>query len=92
VILIGVDHSFTASGTPNRLVTATTSDVNHFDANYFGPGVRWELPDLKMSEVAYQLAREHFEAHGREIVDATVGGKLTVFPKVNYESVIRDSE
>jgi hypothetical protein len=88
VILIGVDHSFATTGTPNSLVTATTSDVNHFDPNYFGPGVRWELPDLKMSEVAYQLAREHFETHGREIVDATVGGKLTVFPKVNYESVI----
>jgi len=92
VILIGVDHSFATTGTPNKLITATASDLNHFDPNYFGPGVRWELPDLKMSEVAYQLAREHFEAHGREIVDATVGGKLTVFPKVDYESVLQNAE
>jgi len=92
VILVGVDHSFTTTGTPNQLITSTASDLNHFDPGYFGPGVRWQLPDLNMSEVAYQLARDHFEAHGREIVDATVGGKLTVFPKVNYESVIRYSE
>jgi hypothetical protein len=91
VILIGVDHSFTTTGTPNKLITATTSDPNHFDPDYFGPGVRWQLPDLNVSEVAYQLAREHFEAHGREIVDATVGGKLTVFPKVNYELIVRNS-
>lgn len=92
VILIGVDHSFITSGTPNKLVRSTTSDPNHFDPSYFGPGVRWELPDLNMSEVAYRLARAHFAAHGREIVDATVGGKLTVFPKVDYEKVIRNAE
>jgi hypothetical protein len=92
VILVGVDHSFTTTGTPNELVTSTASDSNHFDPSYFGPGVRWQLPDLPTSEVAYRLAREHFESHGREIVDATVGGKLTVFPKVNYDLMLRDSE
>lgn len=90
VILVGVDHSFATTGPANKLVTASAADPNHFDPSYFGPGVKWQLPDLEMSEVAYRLAREHYEAHGREIVDATVGGKLTVFPKVDYERVSRD--
>ena len=89
VILIGVDHSFTTQGPANKLVTADTPDQNHFDPSYFGPGVRWELPDLETSKMAYRLAREAFLADGRMVVDATVGGKLDVFPKVDYERLLR---
>jgi hypothetical protein len=30
------------------------------------------------------MARQAFEADGRQVLDATIGGKLTVFPKVEY--------
>jgi hypothetical protein len=84
VILIGVDHSFSTQGKPHEAVVSQGDDPNHFSPNYFGKGFRWQLPDIETSEQAYTLARRAFEADGREIVDATVGGKLTVFPKVNY--------
>ncbi len=84
-ILLGVDHTFATQGPPNQLVTSTGDDPNHFDPNYFGAGYRWQLPDLETSEYAYRLARRQFEAAGREIIDATVGGKLTVFRKIPYE-------
>lgn len=87
VILIGVDHSFATKGTPNTMVTSTGDDPNHFNPAYFGKGFRWQLPDLETSEIAYVLAREAYKKDGREILDATVGGKLTVFPKVEYESL-----
>ena len=45
-------------------------------------GVKWQLPDLDNSALAYRLARTAFEADGRRIVDATVGGALSVFPKL----------
>ena len=32
-----------------------------------------------------------FEAAGRRILDATIGGKLTVFPKVHYEDLFSAS-
>jgi len=89
VILIGVDHSFATPGPAHQLVTSSGDDPNHFDPSYFGKGVRWELPNLPLSEVAYQLAREAFEADGRRIVDATMSGKLTVFPKVELEAALR---
>ena len=87
VVLVGVDHNFVSRGTPHQAVTSTGADPDHFDANYFGKGFRWQLPDLEASEAAYRLAKDAFEADGREIVDATVGGKLTVFRKVRYESL-----
>lgn len=84
VVLIGVDHSFTTKGTPHETVRSTGVDPNHFDPNYFGKDFRWQLPDLETSEKSYELAKLHFEQDGREILDATVGGKLQVFPKVDY--------
>jgi hypothetical protein len=87
VILIGVDHSFSTPGKPHETITSQGDDPNHFSVNYFGKGFRWQLPDLESSERAYRLARQAYEADGREIVDATVGGKLTVFPKVDYSSL-----
>lgn len=92
VILIGVDHDFKTTGEPNELVVSQGADLNHFDPNYFGKGMRWQLPDLETSEVAYALAKEAYEKTGRRIVDATVGGKLAIFPKVRYEDVIGSNE
>jgi hypothetical protein len=84
VILIGVDHSFSAQGPAHKLVQSKGEDQNHFAPNYFGKGVQWNLPDLDGSERAYLLAKLAFEQDSREILDATVGGKLQVFPKIDY--------
>jgi hypothetical protein len=87
VILIGVDHSFSKKGPAHKEVVSEGDDLDHFAPNYFGKGVRWQLPDLERSELAYQLAREIFIENGREIIDATVGGKLQVFSKVPFKSL-----
>jgi len=87
VILIGVDHNFTSKGEANKTVVSIGDDPNHFSANYFGKGFRWQLPDLNTSEIGYQKAHDAYRNAGREVLDATVGGKLTVFPKVDYNSL-----
>lgn len=89
VILIGVDHHFTAAGEPNTTAVARGPDPDHFTPDYFSGGFRWQLPDLAASERAYRLAAQAFSAAGREIKDATVDGKLMVFPKVEYRSLFR---
>ena len=88
VILIGVDHSFTTKGPAHKEVTSTGDDPNHFDPSYFGKGFRWQLPDLETSEVAYRMARAAYESAGRTVIDATVGGKLTVFAKAEYADLV----
>lgn len=87
VVLVGVDHSFDTAGPPHQIVTSSGPDRDHFDPHYFGPGYRWQLPDLVTSEFAYELARRAFESVGGRIRDATVGGRLSVFPKVQIENV-----
>jgi hypothetical protein len=85
VVLIGVDHSFAAKGKPNQTVESQGDDPNHFSPQYFGKGFRWQLPDLETSEMAYKMAHQAFVEDGRQVLDATIGGQLNVFPKVDYD-------
>ena len=87
VILIGVDHSFATQGKPNTTIQSQGDDPNHFSASYFGKGFRWQLPDLETSELGYRMARQAYEESGRKILDATIGGKLDIFEKVDYYSL-----
>lgn len=87
VILIGVDHNFSTQGKPNTTVVSAGDDPDHFHPSYFGKGFRWQLPDLDTSEQGYLRARQAFADAGRQVLDATVDGKLKVFPKIAYESL-----
>jgi hypothetical protein len=84
VALVGCDHNFPSAqgGHANQTVVSGASDPNHFDPNYFAGGVKWQLPDLFQSEVAYQMALEMYEATGRKIYNATEGGKLEIYPRL----------
>ncbi len=88
VILIGVDHNFVTKGPANSTVVSGGDDPNHFDPNYFGKGFKWQLPDLASSELGYHLAKRVYQEDGRQILDATVGGKLTIFPKISYAEAL----
>lgn len=90
-VLVGVDHSFPQAGEANRAVIADGVDVNHFHPDYFGKGVMWQYPDLEKSEFCYAMARRVFESVDRRVLDATIGGKLTIFDKVDYDSLFFDS-
>lgn len=82
VVIIGMDHTFMEKGIPSKIeVRQTARDESHCHPDYFPKGIRWQLPDLLRSEVAYRLAREAFERDGRRIVDATDGGRCDIFEK-----------
>jgi hypothetical protein len=89
VILVGVDHNSNVPGKANATVVSQGDDPNHFHPGYFGKGFRWQLPDFETSEIGYRLARQAYEADGRQILDATIGGKLTIFPKTDYSSLFQ---
>ena len=88
VALIGADHDFTRRGEPNSVAVAETTDRDHFDPRYFSVGMKWQLPDLEESERGYVRAREVFEQAGGSIVNATAGGKLEVFERVDLADFV----
>jgi hypothetical protein len=91
-ILIGVDHSFSTEGTPHAVVSLAGDDPDHFDPSYFGGGFRWQLPDLETSELAFRLARDAYGRAEKVVLDATVGGKLDVFPKADFDALVGSAE
>lgn len=82
VVIFGVDHSFKYSGEASTYQRRTGDDENHFHPDYFKSGTIWGTPDLDQSEIEYEKAHAAFKKAGRRIYDATVGGKLTIFPKL----------
>ena len=88
VYLIGVDHNFLVKGTPHEKQRLEGTDKNHFHPDYFG-GQEWHLPDLEVSEQSYRLAKAYFNQNGRQIYDATVEGKLNIFPKIEFNKAIK---
>ncbi|MCK4829996.1 hypothetical protein KA005_80495 [bacterium] len=90
VYLIGFDHNYTK---PDNVITDGTEwtsqgdDPNHFHPGYFGKGKRWHDPRVDRMEMAYKKAQIYFAADGRKICNATVGGCLEVFDRVDYKSL-----
>ena len=80
IVMTGFDHFYhqRASAKEGELIEQKTDDQNHFDPNYF-KGKTWQAADVSKMEATYRLAKKHYEADGREIVNATVGGHLELF-------------
>jgi hypothetical protein len=87
VFLVGIDHSFKQEGNPNEKQIMKGEDVNHFDPDYF-KGNQWQLADLEGSELAYRNTKFYYERTNRKIYDATIGGKLQVFDKIQFEEAL----
>lgn len=86
VVIIGMDHRFEMSGPANAPLRMRGADPNHFSPDYFRDS-DWDAPNLAGSEASYRAALHVFQAENRRIVDATVGGACTVFPKRDYTEV-----
>lgn len=92
IYILGLDHSFKEKGRPNKTETRTSeTDLNHFHPQYFPAGVKWQLPDLRRSEIAYEIARKRFEREGRSVVDLTVGGNCEAFQKTPITDVLGEN-
>lgn len=91
VYLVGIDHSYQRPSPKDKVeglvITSQSADVNHFHPDYFGPGYRWHDPRVDRMELGYLEARRFFTEHGGVIYNATIGGKLEVFPRVDYEQI-----
>jgi hypothetical protein len=91
VYMVGVDHSYTSHTDRDELekctITSRSTDRSHFHPDYFGPGYRYHVPNVERMEASYRKAKEFFEANGGVVCNATVGGKLEVFPRVEFTTL-----
>jgi hypothetical protein len=91
IYLIGCDTAYSMPSTvrreksdPDQLLSTENDDPNHFDPRYFGKGSKWHEPYVERMIFHYQQAKRVCDSLGVNIYNATVGGYLEVFPRVDY--------
>lgn len=85
IYLVGFDHHYEVPKVMDgHVITSHGDDVNHIHPKYFGEGYRWHDPNLARMEQAYSVARRFLEANGITVRNATIGGHLEVFERIDY--------
>lgn len=91
IYLIGVDHNFSYS--------SIVTEENHFISNYFTKEEKEKYKSKEYQAItyekdnvtkAYEAAELYSKKHGFKIYNATRGGKLEVFERVNFDSLFSD--
>jgi hypothetical protein len=84
IYLVGVDLEWKTFKGAN--------DVNHFDPGYNAKSCTEEkYMEISRAQLrAYEIAKHAADKAGVEIFNATVGGKLEVFPRVEFEGLFSE--
>ena len=78
IYLIGVDCKY---------LGARPSKQDYFCSNYMEDSGKGNVTRIEDSIIAYQVAKDYANAHGIRIYNATRGGKLEVFERVEFDSL-----
>ncbi|CAM3386582.1 6-hydroxymethylpterin diphosphokinase MptE-like protein [Legionella longbeachae] len=90
VYLIGMDFDYIIPSSHTRtgdVLLSDTDDPNHFHKDYFGKGKTWKDPKLERVAINYKMAKLVYESVGRKIYNATIGGKLEIFERIDYDKL-----
>ncbi len=90
IYLIGMDHSYSipdSAKIDGAMIESTEDDVNHFHPDYFGKGKKWHDPHIDRVEKSYEYMKLVYEAKQRKIYNATIGGHLEVFERVDFDKL-----
>lgn len=89
--LIGVDHDYKQDPSKDVGILEYGSWRGNFHPKYNPPGAAfYDLSHhVETWTLAYESARDAIEFSGRRIFNATRGGKLEVFPRVDFDQVVK---
>ena len=84
LVLLGVDHNFPMDMTPDGKVIVNKDAKEHF---YGSNEIRNHYPMLYKVDLTFETAKAYAQQHGIQILNATRGGKLEIFERVELESL-----
>ncbi len=86
IYLLGMDHVFTMLLKKDGALI--TNDIaEHFTPLYYGGKNPYYSTCIDIVTAAYQAAKEYADKHDIKIYNATRGGKLEVFERVDFDSL-----
>lgn len=87
IYLIGVDHHFHTSVNSQGEIVIDPNAKDYFCNEYNTDKEKLYVPNTDKSTLTFVAAKKYCDTHGIKIYNATRGGKLEVFPRVDFDSV-----
>lgn len=87
IYLIGVDHNFSTYKNDKGEIIKDNSVKDYFTDEYNKDKAELYIPNVDASTRAFWIMKEYCDNHGIEVYNVTRGGKLEVFPRVDFDSV-----
>lgn len=87
LVLIGVDHHFRVSRNDQGEIVVDESAKDYFTDKYNEDREKLYIPNTEKSTLTYVAMKRHCDARGIRVYNATRGGKLEVFERVDFDSL-----
>lgn len=89
IYLIGVDHSFSVVQNDKGEIIRDENAKDYFTEAYNVDKDELYIPNLDASTRTFLRMKKNCYAAGIEVYNATRGGKLEVFPRVNFDDLLK---
>ncbi len=87
IYLIGVDHHFHISQNNQGEIVVDNNVKDYFSEKYNTDKENLYIPNTERSTLTYEAMKEQCSRRGISVFNATRGGRLEVFPRVNFEEL-----
>lgn len=87
IYLIGVDHHFHISQNNRGEIVVDNSVKDYFTDKYNEDKDKLYIPNTERSTLTYVAMKHHCDARGIKVFNATRGGKLEVFERVDFDAL-----
>ena len=85
IYFIGVDHHFRISRNNAGEIVVDNSVKDYFSEKYNEDKDKLYIPNTEKSTLTYVATKDHCEKRGIRVFNATRGGKLEVFQRVDFD-------
>lgn len=87
IYFIGVDHHFHISRNNRGEILVDSTVKDYFSDKYNEDRADLYIPNTEKSTLTYVAMKDHCEKRGIRVFNATRGGRLEVFPRVDFDSL-----
>jgi hypothetical protein len=87
IYLLGVDHNFSKMVNDKGEIVIDETAKDYFSENYNTDKEELYIPNIEVSTRAFTSAKRYADVHNIKIYNATRGGKLEVFERVDFDKI-----
>lgn len=87
IYLLGIDHNFSTYQNDKGEIITDESVKDYFSDEYFKDKAQLYIPNLDASTRAFLSMKKYCDNNNIEVYNATRGGKLEVFQRVDFDSL-----